>query len=243
MRLLVTRPLPEAMATARTLRTRGHVVLVSPMLRIRRLRFAVPQTGVQAFVVTSLNGARALAGAIRPKNFAGQVYAVGPRTADAMRNAGFDNVSTPEPAGGSDVLARFIVRRARPDGGEIVHVAGEDAAGDLTGALGDAGFLARRVIAYRAEPTRGLSKPATRALARGSVDAVLLYSPRTVEAFFSCLRQPGVDGWVGETRFLCLSDAVAAMIPDDIDCGSVEIAMRPDEPALLALVDAARTAS
>ena len=239
MRLLVTRPLPEATATAGALRARGHIVLVSPMLHIRPVRFALPETRMQAVAVTSLNGVRALKRVMDSRRFAGNVFAVGPRTADAAQAAGFGNVLTPDPAGGVAVLADFILTRARPEGGEIVHIAGADMAGDLAGTLRRAGLQARAVTAYRAEPATSLSAPAARALSRGAVDAVLLYSPRTAQAFFRCVDRLGADDMPGDTRFLCLSDAVAAMIPDDIDRRAVVIAERPDEPALFALLEPA----
>ena len=217
MRLLVTRPLPEATATAGALRARGHIVLVSPMLHIRPVRFALPETRMQAVAVTSLNGVRALKRVMDSRRFAGNVFAVGPSTADATQAAGFGNVLTPDPAGGVAVLADFILTRARPEGGEIVPIAGADMAGDLAGTLRRAGLQARAV----------------------TVDAVLLYSARTAQAFFRCVDRLGADHMPGDTRFLCLSDAVAAMIPDDIDRRAVAIAERPDEPALFALLEPA----
>src|SRR3954452_25423744 len=60
MRLLVTRPEPDATRTAETLRARGHAVLVAPLFSMQSIeaQFAGSYDGV---LMTSANAARALA--------------------------------------------------------------------------------------------------------------------------------------------------------------------------------------
>src|SRR6476619_3033205 len=60
MRLLLTRPEPDATRTAEALRARGHEVLVAPLLATLTIaaEFAGPYDGV---LITSANAARSLA--------------------------------------------------------------------------------------------------------------------------------------------------------------------------------------
>ena len=65
MRILVTRPQPDADNTARLLRESGHEVIIAPLLEI--VATDIPEsfdlTGIQAVLITSANGVRALAAA------------------------------------------------------------------------------------------------------------------------------------------------------------------------------------
>jgi uroporphyrinogen-III synthase len=96
MRLLLTRPADDSEATAAELRRRGHDVLIEPMLAIQPLPDApFEPAGAQAILLTSANGARALAGRAVPRTL--PVFAVGDATARAAADAGFGRV---ESAGG-----------------------------------------------------------------------------------------------------------------------------------------------
>src|SRR3954453_3954403 len=91
MRLLVTRPEPDATRTAETLRARGHDVLVAPLLATLTIAadFAGPYDGV---LMTSANAARALAAHPRRGELTqSPCFTVGDRSAEAARAAGFTN--------------------------------------------------------------------------------------------------------------------------------------------------------
>ena len=96
MRLLVTRPEADAERTAAALRARGHTVVVAPLLRIEPVEDADIAAGpFAAILVTSANAAPAIA---RHQRFAElralPVFAVGGRSAQAMRAAGFADVTS-----------------------------------------------------------------------------------------------------------------------------------------------------
>src|SRR5947209_14822822 len=94
MRLLVTRPEPDATRTAQMLRARGHEVLVAALLSVQTIDadFAGPYGAV---LMTSANAARAIG---THRRFAElrelPAYVVGSRTADAAREAGFPHVES-----------------------------------------------------------------------------------------------------------------------------------------------------
>ncbi len=92
MRVLVTRPVEDAGATAARLRELGHELLIAPLLEIRfRDGPELSLDGFQAIVATSANGVRALIGrTLRPATL--PIFAVGPQTAALAREAGFADV-------------------------------------------------------------------------------------------------------------------------------------------------------
>ena len=61
MRLLVTRPEPDAAQFKERLAALGHAGLVAPLISIEFAKGQIPLNGVQALVATSRNALRALA--------------------------------------------------------------------------------------------------------------------------------------------------------------------------------------
>src|SRR5215813_10078116 len=98
MRLIVTRPEPDASATAALLRARGHVVDVAPLLRVETEATADLGRGPWGgIVITSTNAVRAIAGHARKTELLAELlarplFAVGRRSAEAARAAGFADV-------------------------------------------------------------------------------------------------------------------------------------------------------
>ena len=153
MRLLVTRPQPDAERTVAALTSRGHQVAQAALLRVELMADAALGSGPwSAVVVTSPNALRAFeAHPRRAALFGLPVFAVGRRTADAARAAGFLGVT----AAGGDVreLATCLGEWARHDGPRdpLLYLAGEDRSGDLAGALAAHGRIVHTVVvAYRA---------------------------------------------------------------------------------------------
>jgi len=160
MRLLVTRPLPDARETARELEAAGHEAVLEPLSRIV---FGVDDppdlSTVQALIATSRNGLRAVEhipslGRARDK----PLYAVGPATASLARKMAF--VTVHQGRGRARDLPRLIARRCRPRNGSLLHLAGARVAVDLKTPLAALGFdLIQRTL-YRA----GMPKPSARPL-------------------------------------------------------------------------------
>lgn len=230
MRVMITRPRGPAEALAELLADRGIEALIEPLLEILPIpNQPLDLEGVQALLLTSANGARALAEATNERDLA--VFAVGPATAAEACAAGFATVVT----AGGDVAALSLLVEARLDAsaGALLHVSGSAVAGDLAGRLEAAGFDARRAVLYEARTVSALSEAAVAALAGGGIDAVLLFSPRTAESFVRLCRRASVA--LERVRALCLSPAVARRAEAAL-WGEVAVAARPDQDALLALV-------
>ena len=144
MRVVVTRPQRDSERTAALLRARGHDVLVASLMRVEPL--AADLAGKWgAIIVTSANAPDAIASnPVREALTRLPLFAVGQRSADAARQAGFVNVS---PADG-DVrdLMRMLI--ARPDGSAACDVAGRGSRKDAA----TIGTEAGRELKHRAGP-------------------------------------------------------------------------------------------
>src|SRR6202163_4259856 len=160
MAVLVTRPHPDAEATASALRAKGLEVLLPPMLRFEPVAFhddADAHYG--AVIVTSANALRG----IEP-HLAGSrllrlpLFAVGAHTAAAAQSAGFANVipANGDAAGLRDCVLAGVKAKELKKASTLLYLAGADLARDLAGKLGERGFSVVTSTTYRMNPVASL---------------------------------------------------------------------------------------
>ena len=234
-RLLLTRPRQDSVALAEELARYGIESLIEPMMTIRiQDDTRLDLSGAQAILLTSANGARALAAA-SPSEEAQRlpVLAVGCATAQAARDAGFRSVTAAD--GDVDALAALAIARLRPDSGRLVHVAGRVSTGDLAPRLRAAGFKAERVPLYDAVASRALSASARQALESQALAGAAFYSPRTARLFAKLARESGLDSTAQTLTAFCLSQA-AAEAAATLPWKRVSVAAAPRQDALVACV-------
>jgi len=237
MRVLITRPREDAAPLAARLAAKGIDSLIEPLLLIHLLPGApLDLAGLQGLLVTSANGVRAFAARQPDRDI--PVYAVGDASARAAGEAAFAEVHS---AGGDvDTLADLVADRLDPDDGALLHIAGSAVAGDLAGRLEGAGFGYRRAVLYAAETATSLSEDALSALRGGGLQGVMMFSPRTAATFAELLAQAGLAAACGGLEGFCLSAAVQARVAH-LPWRRLTVAERPEQDALLALVEAAAT--
>jgi uroporphyrinogen-III synthase len=241
VRLIVTRPEPDATRTARALIRLGHSAILSPMLDIVTDRTAqIPTRPYQAVLVTSSNAVRALAERpVRPVTVEVPLLAVGDQTALEAKRAGF---SAARSAGGAlDDLAALVDRELKPADGPLLYAAGEEQAGDLGGRLVEKGFDVETAVLYRAEPRPRLANVAEDALKAGTVDGVLFYSRRSAAAFALALRAGNLAPLAANVICFCISASTAEAVAK-VATGMPLIAEKPDQLALFAIIEAEEAA-
>lgn len=233
-RALVTRPQEDAEGVVRALAERGIETMVEPLLRIVALPdVRLDLAGVQAVLATSANGVRALAAATPERSL--PVLAVGEASARCARELGFAAV---ESAGGdAAALVALVRRRLDPAKGALIHAAGTAVAGDISGALGAAGFDVRRVVLYVAQAAEALSPALQAALHNHTMDMALFFSPRTAATFARLVDRAGLQDTCAAMTGYCLSRAVAERLAG-LPWRRLRVAERPDQAALLAALDA-----
>lgn len=236
LRVLITRPVVAARALARTLEARGHEVLVEPLLVIEPLPASLDLDGVQAIALTSVHAVPVLERwwADGPQASDIRVFAVGAATAAAARRAGGFRVEAAD--GDAPSLARWIAASCRPDDGAILHLCGTEVRPGLAEPLIEAGFRFVRQPVYSAREARQLSSQARNGLRQG-IDAALLFSPRTAVIFARLVRDQRLERSLEKTDAYCLSEAVAEGCRS-LPWRRVQIAARPDQPALVELLEA-----
>lgn len=232
MHIAITRPQEDSERTAATLRARGHEVLIAPLLRVEPVKTAL-RANWGAVIVTSANAAAAIASHPAHRDMIKlPLFAVGRRSADAARAAGFTDVT----AAGGDLrdLLRTLVAQRPDTKAPLLYLAGEDRAGDLIGDLAVRGIAAELAVVYRAAMAP-FPPELIAALKAGEIDAVLHFSKRSAESYLSGAGQAGVTDKALAVRQLCLSAQVAEPLTA-AGAARVGIAATPDEAALIALI-------
>jgi uroporphyrinogen-III synthase len=235
LRLLVTRPEPDATRSAAALQTRGHQALVAPLLEMRPTdtRFGLgPFAGVLA---TSANALRAIAQHRRREELTGlMLLTVGNRTAQAGRDIGFRDVRSAD--GDARALATLAAEALRGTTREVLYLAGEDQAADLAGMLAARGFKIRTAITYKAEPVNALPSVALAALSEERIDGVLHYSRRSAETYVQCADKADIRRAAMMPVQYCLSRDIAAALQAG-GARDLQVAPHPDETALFRLLE------
>jgi uroporphyrinogen-III synthase len=236
MRLVVTRPQADSERTAAALRTRGHAVLVAPLMKVELV--AADLSGSWgAVIITSANAPGAIAGNPACKALVKlPLFAVGRRSADAARQAGFTDVTS----AGGDVrdLVQLIAERHADASAPLLYLAGEDRTADLVAELAVHGIAAEMAVVYRAV-TAPFPPELTAALQAGDVDAVLHFSKRSADNYIAGARQAGIIQQALAVRHYCLARPIAEPL-SGAGAGSIAVAKRPDEAALIELLEPAQ---
>jgi uroporphyrinogen-III synthase len=234
VRLLLTRPEPDAQRTAAALRARGHEAVIAPLLRIEaQIDVQIGEGPWGAILVTSANAGPAIAFHERaPRLRTLSVFAVGRRSAQTMAAAGFSDVKHSD--GDVSDLVGFVTAQLTP-AAPLLYLAGEERSGDLAGELRGRGFAVETAVVYRAIATAHLPPEASELLADQS--GVLHFSRRSAEAFLDAAQAMNLLAAALRPIHYCLSPRVAEPLLR-AGAADVRVAQEPSETALIALIDA-----
>jgi uroporphyrinogen-III synthase len=232
MRVLITRPEREATALATALAQRGHAPVIAPLFTLQVLHpppdFAATLATSQAVLLTSANGARALAEASEQRSK--PVFAVGDTTAATAEGLGFTSVVSA--SGDAAALGVLVREKLDPAQGPLVHVCGVDIAGDL----GAEGFEVRRIALYEAREATALPASAAAALQARALDAATFFSPRASAVFARLAEQAGLADACRPLTAVAISPAAAEPLKA-LPFQNVRIAARPTRQAMLDEID------
>lgn len=232
MRVLVTRPLDDALETAAQLSARGHQSIVAPLLEIQICAEpAFSLDGVQAILATSSNGVRALSQRTDRRDL--PLFAVGEHTATVARGLGFSDVKSAN--GDVRTLGAAVSTWAKPQNGTLMHVAGASEPGPLAVDLHVRGYDVQTAMLYRAVPAARLTPVSREALRKGILDAVLLFSPNTAATFAQCVVAEGLQNCCRTLIACCISEAAATPLKS-LGLKDIRWPAHPDQASMLSLL-------
>ncbi len=236
MRVLIIRPEREATALATALAERGHTPVIAPLFRLEFLHppaeFSAVLAACQAVLLTSANGARALADASEQRGR--PILAVGDTTASTAEGLGFNAVASA--SGDAAALAELVRQRLKPADGPLLHVSGREIAADLGTLLQPAGFEVKRFVLYDAREETTLPDSARAALEARALDVVTFFSPRAASVFTSMVEDAGLAASLRGVTAIAISPAALAPAAG-LPFKAVVAAKRPSRQAVLDEID------
>ena len=236
MRLVVTRPEPDGQALVRQLEEQGIEALCVPLLKIQqRQNTSLPDEPVQAVLVTSANGVRALGAHSDFARFKDlPCYAVGDASAAEAKVLGFGQVYS---ASGDLAALQVLVKQSlKPNDGTLLYVTGSKIAGDLAGLLVQDDFKVIRTVLYDAIAVSVLPQTLIEAVKAGQVDGVILMSPRVAKIWGARLLDASLGQTFAKLRYYCLSYAVKEALKTGLKVVDEQISIA-DQPTQKALIE------
>jgi uroporphyrinogen-III synthase len=229
-RVLITRPIHDAYETAAILKNYDIHSLIAPLLSINQnFKAEIDLSGVQAILVTSLNGARALASALSGREV--PVFAVGDSSAKIAEKNGFSKVYSAN--GSIKDLTELIRQKLQPDRGSIVYASGSNVAGNLAGDLIGDGYKIIRSKLYEVKEATILPQVVYSALSTGSISNILFYSPLSASLFSKLVVESKLENNCQVISAFCLSASVANAL--SISFANVLVASLPNQDSLISL--------
>ena len=229
MRVLVTRPQEDAERTARRLAALGHEAVLAPVTSIVSTGEPAPLLRADALILTSAHAVPALA---QLSDVARPVFAVGGRTAAAIREAGLKSVHA---AKGDALSLAALVREHVEPGRTLLHLAGRDRKEEPERSLLAAGYAVAVWEVYEARATARLPEAAAVRLAAGEIDAALHYSRRSAAILIALCEKAGLLERLRAMAHICLSEDVAT--PLVASGAKVLLAAEPRENSLLSALE------
>lgn len=242
MRIVVTRPKRSGEKTAALLEGMGHTPVLLP-LSIPHHDPAVALAGLSAkpaaLAVTSaeaIHGLELLGEALAPFFYV-PVFAVGEATSIAAKNAGFKDILVAD--GDGEKLVALIEKKrgmfankSRP----LLYLAGLPRSPALETGLSRSSIPFQTLECYRMQPVQWTEDELDAHFLTGPVDIVLFYSGEAVRIFFKAVSAVKYGHLLHRTRFICISQKVAALVPSPFRANTSASAA-PNEMAMLALLD------
>lgn len=228
MRLLVTRPEPDAMKLAGLLEEQGHEATVEPLMRVSFEDCdPIDLDGAAALIATSRNAVRALTVSARLAEVRRlSIFVVGKGTAQEARRLGFDQILVGP--GTAPDLVPAIAATLDPTAGLLVHLAGNRVAFDLKGELEQLGFRVTQPTVYRMEEAEALSPSTIDMINDGEIDGTILMSPRTAGIYARLIAKHRLTSTARRLYHFCLSQGVASPLTE---LGNMRVVV-PDQPTL-----------
>jgi uroporphyrinogen-III synthase len=230
----VTRPEPGAGRTAARLRELGVEPVVLPLSETRAL--PVPVTAVPddaaAVAVTSVNAIRHAPPVLLGRLADLPCHAVGRRTGDAARAAGFRQVFE----GPGDALGLAAGIAGKLVGETLVYLCGRERFAGFEERLAVTGVRVCPLETYETVAMDHSDEAVLAAFSGKPVDAALLYSAKAADAARNLIARPVLRRLFDGMQVYALSERIAAAYGSAQSGRPIHIAPAPTEEALLALL-------
>jgi len=235
MRLLVTRPEPDATCLANQLRELGHDPILQPLFQFKPLPFNMARfTEAGSLLISSGNALRALSAVDgMPDILRLPVFCVGKQTAHKASAFGFIDIVAVAQTGAA--LAERIVDRIEPRHLPVLHVTGEHQAFDFQSYFANHRIPFYTLSVYQMQAADSFDARLLHCFKTKFIDGVIILSPRTAEVYVDLCQKHCLTNIAEKIQYYCLSEAVALML-NKLEPETVWTATNPSLEAVFMLL-------
>ncbi len=248
-KIALTRPLKDTEIVAKDIAALGHNVVIAPLIDI------VPCCALPCYshlleadylVISSANvaiGLRQYKTQELTSLYSKSVFAIGPMSAEAMRNLGFTQIYVAHSTIDS-VVALIRNWHSKQKGYSQlrgVYLSGVHVAHNVSLLLRQAGLVCDRHAIYNARAVCTLPSDLHNCLQDRSLEAIVFYSSRTAQIFFTCARQCELHKNLNMLKYLCLSSNISeSVLIWGKECGhelsQIYVAQNASNESMIALI-------
>ena len=233
MKILITRPEPDASDLALKLVSRGYQVLTAPIVDIVQYKDTlINLERISAVITSSKNGIRALANASNDRSTC--LYVVGKGSKEEAERIGYKNINVGP--GDAKGLCDLVCKQLSPSDDDLLCASGMHQSFDMHKYLISKNFSITKVVLYEVKAKKNFPIKIIRAMKNKEIDALLFYSPRVAELFVKFLKEKNLVKQACNFDVICISKKVAKKI-ENIGWQRVLIAESPDQSSIFSLLD------
>lgn len=209
--VIVTRPEPGLSETMAAVADAGWLPLASPALVVQRHTLHLPQKLPAAILLPSGQAVSAVVAAAQPaKALDIPVYAVGDRTAQRARDAGFTHVKSAD--GDARALVSLLQIHQQPERGSLLLCSGAGQGVELAAWCRQAGFKVVRRVVYAAKPIQQINAQTCTAIQAAKVAVVLFFSAESAAGWFAALPEAEQKLLAAQASAVVISGRVAQVL-------------------------------
>ncbi|MCP1201600.1 uroporphyrinogen-III synthase [Acetobacter oryzoeni] len=209
--VIITRPEPGLSETMAAVADAGWLPLASPALVVQRYTLRLPKKLPAAILLTSGQAVSAVvAAAQQAKALDIPVYAVGDRTAQRARDAGFTHVKSAD--GDARALVALLQTHQQPECGSLLLCSGAGQGVELAAWCRQAGFKVVRRVVYAAKPIQHINAQTCTAIQAAKVAVVLFFSAESAVGWLAALPKAEQNVLAAQARAVVISGRVAGVL-------------------------------
>ncbi|AKR48873.1 MULTISPECIES: uroporphyrinogen-III synthase [Acetobacter] len=209
--VIITRPEPGLSETMAAVADAGWLPLASPALVVQRYTLRLPKKLPAAILLTSGQAVSAVvAAAQQAKALDIPVYAVGDRTAQRARDAGFTHVKSAD--GDARALVALLQTHQQPECGSLLLCSGAGQGVELAAWCRQAGFKVVRRVVYAAKPIQHINAQTCTAIQTAKVAVVLFFSAESAAGWLAALPKAEQNALAAQARAVVISGRVAGVL-------------------------------
>lgn len=230
MKVLLIRREADGLRTAALLEQNGLIPVILPLFE--KIDIAAPKemTSPDFLVFTSAAAVESVSANELADFDHVPAYAVGPRTADALKNKEYSNVRMG--SGNANDLALLIRSDHEAQKARGIYYCAEDRAFDMQGALAKSGISLEQREVYRMEKCFVEKDRFLQALNSVQNGAILIFSQRSADHLLHLVRQYEAYSLLETIEFIAISEKTCLTLGNEL-VKSVHISDVPNETSMI----------